>query len=223
MSGAEFRGERSVVRLSRTSFGRGAQSLNAGRDAAGAPHRAATGPQAAHRTLDGSGFWAGFGLRRSYMRPAPGARRRSRQRPPDSRGLTRPVPGGPYLSRRLLVPILALAALAVLAPGAGAATQKRVFAPAAADSGVLVFKVRGRGRSPGQARISRAARRAPGREGRSDPGGGAGAAFSGSRMPSAWRARAADERGRHGRPGAPGRAHGGRRRPGPDAPAAPRA
>ena len=47
------------------------------------------------------------------------------------------------MSRRLFAPILALAALAVLAPGAGAATKKRVFTPAAADSGVLVFKVEG--------------------------------------------------------------------------------
>ena len=47
------------------------------------------------------------------------------------------------MSRRLLALFLALAALAVLAPGASAASHKRVFAPAAADSDVLVFKVRG--------------------------------------------------------------------------------
>ncbi len=47
------------------------------------------------------------------------------------------------MSRRLLALLVALAALAVLAPGASAGSSKRVFAPAAADSDVLVFKVRG--------------------------------------------------------------------------------
>ena len=140
------------------------------------------------------------------MRPSPGAPRRHGRRPPDSGGLTRPqsrlpteaprreaenAPGGSKLSRRLLAHILALAALAVLAPGASAATHKRVFAPAAADSGVLVFKVRGRGSAPGQARLPRAARRAPGREGRADPGCGRGRPSQGAGCRAAWRARAA--------------------------------
>jgi hypothetical protein len=47
------------------------------------------------------------------------------------------------LSQRLLAPLVALAALAVMAPGASAGSHKRVFAAAAADGGVLVFKVRG--------------------------------------------------------------------------------
>jgi len=96
------------------------------------------------------------------------------------------------LSRRLLALILALAALAVLAPGAGAATKKRVFTPAAADSGVLVFKVEGlAARRVRRGYLERRGQRRAVKAGRIREAAGGGVLRI--RMPSAWRARAADE------------------------------
>ncbi len=112
--------------------GRSAQSLSAGCDAAGAPHRAATGPRRSRiGTLEGSGFRAGpFGLRRVIhasipRRTAPrreaasdsqGAPDRSRRTDPG--GATRAVPGGLVTSLAGCSPLHPLARGAgLLAPG----------------------------------------------------------------------------------------------------------
>ena len=72
--------------------------------------------------------------------------------------------------------------------------SKRVFAPAAADSDVLVFKVRGRGSAPGRGAAISSGAASAGPSAPSASGPRPGAAFSGCACRAAWSARAARAR-----------------------------
>ena len=159
MSGAEFRGERSVVRLSGTSFGRGARSLNAGSDAA-------KRSPAARRMwkVAGSGRASGPGASTCVQPPPP--RGRALRRGPDIHGGDRPPPPSPRsqpsrLSPRRPPPGRAptSACSSPRRPTAGCSSSRFAGSLRGASSGVTWSTAATAGRSPRSASARGPARR----------------------------------------------------------------